>query len=315
MSEKSSYLKSDFYQLLTKKSQKNPINLNHYSNESNDSSYIREGVIINPITSREKKSRLFSLKKRISISKSPGIVLGSTNLFQQDEEIIKSPEEKTIKSNEMTIISKNHYKNSRSHRGITRLLPRYIDNDVSPILKPMKNLNTTENQRIQTPTFLNNNECSMQELQEMCEKLAIEQNIMKDQINNQHNIITKLNLNHLPLYTKQHSAGVERESLPRSRTMLKRKFPIENSEKEIVSESLKYINSNKFPSLNSTVWTSSTKNSPRDLQQEGINAPFIFCKKSDLTMTKKLNRMKYYKDQPKIMKNSRFPKDIFVVKN
>ena len=153
----------------------------------------------------------------------------------------------------MTIISKNHYKNSRSHRGITRLLPRYIDNDVSPILKPMKNLNTTENQRIQTPTFLNNNECSMQELQEMCEKLAIEQNIMKDQINNQHNIITKLNLNHLPLYTKQHSAGVERESLPRSRTMLKRKFPIENSEKEIVSESLKYINSNKFPSLNSTV--------------------------------------------------------------
>ena len=308
MLEKFHSLKFDFYQMTPKQTENSANKLSYLQDESTNSNYNREENLINSVTSRGKKSRLLSLKRLVSESKSPDHVSISSNIINPGENN-QNLEKPIINSTNEFITSINN----QSFKGKLRINQNSFNTDISPLEKSIKNINSNDHQRIKTPNFLKNNKVNMQELKEMCERLVAEQNKMKEQIISQHHIIENLNLQNSSLTPLNSSPIIERRSIPRCRTIIKKRLPIYITPIKD-SESLKTINSNKFPNLNIASLNNSSRNSPRDKQQENINVPFIFCKKSELSFLRKLSPMKYYKDTPKIIKNSRLPKDIFIVK-
>ena len=134
-----------------------------------------------------------------------------------------------------------------------------------------------------------------------------EQEKMKEIIQGQSLILENLNTSRSPIHFKNNFTE------DRCRSMNRTKSPLEIG---LISR-YKEDNSSKImkmPLIYPSSALNSSKNSPRMQNESELkNLPFVFTNRLSFLNAKRLP-LKYYKDQPKIMKNFRIPKDVFVVK-
>lgn len=246
---------------------------------------------VNSTKSTIKTFSLLTSKKRFSLSKSPENVseLVTTNKMQD------------------TMLNLKDNFTSRVRKASVKNTEIYAEKFLTPNSN-CKNYFKEEPERINTPSFHKQKDKKIHELRAMCEKLIVEQEKMKEQISSQNSLLEKLSFPKFPM--KVQAFHEEIEGIQRCRSIVKRRLPRENERKRD-SISLKHIVAKGFKC---TSLNTSEKNSPRGGNDEESSLPFMFGKKGDTMVSAGLSKMKYYKDTPKLIRNSRFPKDIFIVK-
>ena len=311
MSEKNTYLKADFYQKSREPCESTPrSNLTAEKVFASNSKQNPEQPF-NISLPRDKGFRLLASVRRISFSNSPENLSETSKQisFGESPTISLNQKNPPIDNIDLKLVPSQIRRSNKHFTTISK-------NNYSPLSHRNHKPNHEENSlRISTPSFQNQNTSRVQELKEMCEKLIIEQEKMKEQINSQNSLLEKLNST-TALSNKRSKINLLEEVgvVPRTRSMLRRALPI-RIDAVHESESTKLMSARNHFSSKMASLNSSSRCSPRDpREQESVNLPFMIGFKGDIMGNTRLSPMKYYKDKPKMIKHSKLPKDIFTIR-
>lgn len=178
--------------------------------------------------------------------------------------------------------------------------------------------------RVQTPYFKKNNDENIDQLKDLCEKLILEQQIIKRKIQNQEFIINKIGSRgdsrkdqsiNFPSIHKNHNykhssrGGRYRNSEDTINTPYPDKKDNENFAIKLAESAILPINSADRENVDySQILFSCIKKSPPSESDQKLFSKF------SRALNSRSSPAKYYKDQPKIMRYQRFPKEVFTPK-